>query len=206
MTMTRTLGDITGELREKILAPAKEEAERIIGEARAQADRIVLEARREAEEKGKKNLGEIEDTRRKMDMEMKSAAQNFLLLLEERLERAIIRPVVEEALNPVLDDPYFLREVLETLIREFFGSQGSQASIDIILPERQKIAMENFFLEKFKEKAGKGVRVHFTDKVTFGFRIGVGETGRHFNFEDGLPEAFVEFCSPRFRKYFFDMS
>ena len=55
--MTRTLGDITNELKEKVLSPAKEEAERMVGEARSQADNIIIEAKKEAsqiKEKAKK--------------------------------------------------------------------------------------------------------------------------------------------------------
>jgi len=202
--MTRTLGDITGELKDKVLSPAKEEAKSIIEAARTQARQIVQEARREAEETRSKSLEDAKEIRKKMDIDMRAAARNFLLLLEERLERSIVRPVTEETLRPALEDPLFLREVIEALVQEFFRSQGSQGRIDIILPEKQKSALEVFFLEKFKEKAGKGITVRFSNKVNFGFKIGIGETGgRYFNFEDGLPQAFAEFCSPSFRKYFF---
>ena len=46
--MTRTLGDITNELKEKVLSPAKEEAERMLAEARLEADRIILDAKSQA--------------------------------------------------------------------------------------------------------------------------------------------------------------
>lgn len=206
MAMTRTLGDITDELRKKVLLPAKEEAEKIVDDARAEAEKIVREANREAEEMRKKAREDAEETRRKMDADMQAAVQNFLLLVEERLEKTVISPVVDEVVVPVLTDPNFLKDVLEKLIREFFSSEGRQGRIDIILPEKQKTALEGFFLKKFKEKAVQGVTVHFTDQVTFGFKIGTGEGGRYFNFEDGLAKAFVEFCSPRFRKYYFGLS
>jgi hypothetical protein len=48
------------------------------------------------------------------------------------------------------------------------------------------------------------VDVHFSDKISFGFKLGVQGSGPQFNFSDGLVEAFVQFCSPRFRRYFYN--
>ncbi len=205
--MTRTLGDITSELKEKFIMPAKEEAKGIIDEARAQASQILREARQEAEEIRSKSIEDSDEAKKKMDADMQVAARHFVLLLEERLERSIVRPVAEETLRTVFDDPDFLKEIIGTLVQEFCRSQGSQSSIDIILPESKKSVLELFFLEKFKEKAAKGVTIRFSDKVSFAFRIGIGESGgKYFNFEDGLPQAFAEFCSPGFRKFFFGSS
>lgn len=202
--ITRTLGDITEELKEKVLSPAREEAKGIIEAARMQARQIVQEARQEAEDLRSKSLEDAREIKKKMDIDMKAAARNFMLLIEEKLERSIVRPVTQETVRKVLDDPAFLREIVEKLVQEFVRSQGNHGVIDIILPEKQKEELEDFFLERFREKAGKGITVRFSNKVNFGFKVGIGEAGgRYFNFEDGLPQAFAEFCSPSFRKYFF---
>ena len=202
MAMTRTLGDITNELKEKVLAPASEEAERMVEEARSKADSIILEAKKEAsriKEEARQHAGL---TLKQMDADMAAAARNFIRLIQERLERAIVKPVVEKEVKSALDNEDFLSSIIEILITEFSRVHGKENKIEILLPSRNKEALEEWFVNKFLHRAAGGVVVHFSDRVTFGFKLGFGDTGTYFNFGEGLVEVFSEFCSPRFRKYF----
>ncbi len=200
--MTRTLGDITDELKKKVLAPAKEEAERLVEEARSRADAIILGARKEASRTREEAMQQAEVTLRQMDTDMNAAARNFILLVQERLERAIVQPIVEDEVKSVLDHKDFLASIIETLIREFARVHGKENRIEILLPERQQQELEKWFLSKFLQRAASGLVVHFSDKVAFGFRLGLDDTGKYFNFGEGLVEVFSDFCSPRFRKHF----
>lgn len=200
--MTRTLGDITSELREKVLGPAREEAEKMVEMARSQAEGIIEEAKAEATRIRENARQEAEKTLRQLDTDMEMAARDFILLVQERLEKAVVRPVVEEEVRPILEDKEFLSSVIDALIKEFARFQGRENKIEILLPERQKELLEKWFLDKFIRKASSGLVVHFSDKIAFGFKLGVGETGAQFNFGDGIVEVFSEFCAPRFRKYF----
>jgi V/A-type H+-transporting ATPase subunit E len=203
MAMTRTLGDITTELKEKVLSPAKEEAEKMMKEARSQADSIIMEARKEASRIREEAKHHADTTIKQMEVDMGAAARNFILLVQERLEQAIVRPLVEDEIKAVLGDKDFLSSIIVILITEFARVHGKENKIEILLPDKQKEALEEWFVNKFLQKAAGGLVVHFSDKVAFGFRLGIGESGTYFNFEDGFIEVFSEFCSPRFRKYFF---
>lgn len=201
--MTRTLGDITNELKEKILSPAKEEAERMVAEARLQAERIVLDAKKDASRIKEEAKQQADVTFKQMETEMDAAARNFILLVQERLEGAIVRPVVEGEVETALAREDFLNSIIEILITEFSRAHGKENRIEILLPAKQKEALEEWFVNKFLHRATGGVVIRFSDKIAFGFKMGLGETGAYFNFGDGLVEVFSEFCSPRFRKYFF---
>jgi len=201
--MTRTLGDITNEIKEKVLAPAREEAEKILQEARLQADNILLEAKKEASRIKEKARQQADATLKQMEADMATAARNFILLVQERLEQAIVRPVVEEEIRVAFDNKDFLGSIIEILITEFARVHGKENRIEILLPTTHKDVLEKWFVKKFLQKAASNIEVHLNDRVSFGFRLGLGETGAYFNFEEGLVEVFSEFCSPRFRKYFF---
>ena len=134
--MTRTLGDITNELKEKVLAPAKEEAERMVAEARSQADAIVLDAKREAARIKEDSRQQAEVSFRQMEIDMDTVARNFILLVQERLEKAIVRPVVEDEIKSVLDHKDFLSSIIEILITEFSRLHGKENKIEILLPSR----------------------------------------------------------------------
>jgi vacuolar-type H+-ATPase subunit E/Vma4 len=201
--MTKTLGDITNELRERILSPAKAESERILREAGDEAKRIVTDAEREGSRIQEAAKKEAETVLKQMETDMSTAARNFMLLVQERLEKAIVQPTVEAELKPLLNDPEFLKKIIEELIVSFSRLQGEERNLEILLPEKMRDELGEWFLEKFRQKAVRHLVVHFTDRVSFGFKIGVEGTGSHFNFGEGLVEAFTEFCSPRFRRHFF---
>lgn len=201
--MTRTLGDITNELKEKVLAPAKDDAERIVAAARSQAEGIIQDAKKEASQIKEDARRHAEVSLRQMETDMDTAARNFILLVQERLEKVIVRPVVEEEVGAVLGQTDFLSNIIEILITEFSRVHGKENKIEILLPTRHKETLEEWFINKFLQRAAGGVVVHFTDKITFGFKLGLEGTGTYFNFGEGLVEVFSEFCSPRFRKHFF---
>jgi vacuolar-type H+-ATPase subunit E/Vma4 len=201
--MTKTLGDITNELRERILSPAKAESERILREARDKAKVIVVDAEQESLRIKEAARKEAETVLKQMETDMNTAARNFILLVQEQLEKAIVQPTVEAELKPLLDDPKFLEKMVEELIAGFLRLRGEESKLEVLLPEKAKEELGQWFVEKFRQKMMSPIVVHFTDRVSFGFKIGLEGTGSHFNFGEGLVEAFTEFCSPRFRRHFF---
>lgn len=201
--MAKTLGDITSELTEKVLAPAKIEAENLLGEARAEAGRIKAAAAAEAERAREAARREADNLRKQMNVDLDMAARNFLIMVEERLEKVVVDPVIEENLKPLLGDREFLAKMIEELLSGFNRQGGHEHRIEILLPETKRAELETWFLQKFRGKVSQPLDIRFTDKISFGFKIGVAGAGNHINFSDGLVQVFSEFCSPRFRKHFF---
>lgn len=200
--MAKTLGDITGELTEKVLGPAKAEAERVVAEARQEAERIVAAARQEADRARETAKQDVEALKRQMDVDMETAARNFMIMLEERIEGAVVAPVIDEAFKPLLSDREFLEKMILELMKEYGRHVGKENHIEVLLPAARKAELEPWFMEKFHGRMSNPMEVRFSDKMTFGFKIGVANRGSHVNFGDGLLQSFAEFCSPRFRRYF----
>jgi V/A-type H+-transporting ATPase subunit E len=203
MNMAKTLGDITQELNEKVLTPARAEAAEIVGSAREQAAAIVAEAKAASEKVRAAAKTDADDVRKQLQVDMDTAARNFIIMVQEKLEAAVVAPVVEGEINPALRDAGFLKRMIEILLTEFLKNQSKEQPLEILLPEQNRSELEAWFLEKFQEKAAGSLVVQFTDKITYGFHIGVKGKGAYFNFSSGLVEAFSNFCSPRFRKHFF---
>jgi len=201
--MAKTLGDITQELNEKVLTPAKAEADEIVRKAREQAAAIMTEAQAAAEKARADAKTDADNVRKQLQVDMDTAARNFIIMVQEKLEAAVVAPVVEGELNAVLRDTGFLKRMIEILLTEFLKSRSKEQPLEILLPEQNRSELEAWFREKFQEKAAGALVVQFTDKITYGFHIGVKGKGAYFNFSSGLVEAFSNFCSPRFRKHFF---
>lgn len=201
--MAKTLGDITQELNEKVLAPAKAEAEQIISKAKEQAAAILAEANTASEKLRTTAKNDAENVRKQLQVDMDTAARNFIIMVQEKLEASVVTPVVEGEVKAALGDPGFLKRMIETFVSEFLKSRGRDQSLEILLPKQSQTEMEAWFGEKFRERAAGTLNVQFTDKIAFGFHAGVKGQGAYFNFSSGIVEAFSNFCSPRFRKHFF---
>ncbi|MBN1663470.1 MAG: hypothetical protein JW943_07715 [Deltaproteobacteria bacterium] len=201
--MAKTLGDITDELTQKVLAPAKAEAELLLQDAQAEAEKIVAAAQAEAEKMRQTTKRDIENLKKQMDVDLETACRNFLILVEERLEKAVVDPVIEKAVKPLMDDLEFLEKMILEILAGYVGQGGKEHRIEILLPQAKQGELETWFIEKFRHKVAQPLDVRFSDKITFGFKIGVAGKGSHVNFSEGLIQVFSEFCSPRFRKYFF---
>ena len=102
--MAKTLGDITGELTEKVLEPAKAEADLLLKNARAEADQIVAAALMDAQKIREQAKREIENLKKQMDVDLETASRNFLIMVEERLEKVVVNPVIEAEVKPLLND------------------------------------------------------------------------------------------------------
>lgn len=72
--MAKTLGDITSELTQNVLDPAKAEAGRIRQDAQEQADHIIADARKEAQKILEQAKSEVEHLKRQMDTDMETPA------------------------------------------------------------------------------------------------------------------------------------
>jgi V/A-type H+-transporting ATPase subunit E len=204
--MVKTLGDITTELAEQVLMPAKAEAEKILRDAETEAGRIVAAAKEDAVRIRDEAQREAESIRCHMTADLDKAARNFLIMVEEQLERAIVDPVVDDAVREALNDGRFLEKMILEILAGFSAFKGQESRIEILLPEAQREQLDNWLLMSLRAKASQPLTVTFTDKISFGFKIGDEGTGTHFNFGEGLVQAFSEFCSPRFRKHFFRRS
>lgn len=200
--MAKTLGDITNELTQKVLAPAKAEAELLLKDAQAEAEKIVAAAEEEAQKMKAQAKRDIENLKKQMEIDLETASRNFLMMMEERLEKAVVDPILEEAIKPPLEDNGFLEKMILEILAAYVQHGGKDHHIEVLLPQVKKAELENWFVEKCRQKMGRSLDVRFTDKISFGFKIGLAGEGSHVNFSEGLVEVFSEFCSPRFRKYF----
>jgi len=201
--MAKTLGDITQELNEKVLAPAKAQADDTVRKAREEAASLLAAAKAEAEKIMAKAKAEAEKTQKQFQVDMDTAARNFIIMVQEKLETAVVAPVVEGQVKTALNEKDFLKKMIEILLTEFVKGDHKEHNIEILLPKQNQAELDAWFTEKFKEKATGSLSVQFTDKISFGFQIGEKGHGSYFNFSSGLVEAFSNFCSPRFRKHFF---
>jgi len=176
--MAKTLGDITRELTEKVLSPAKIEAENILGEARAEAARITAAATADAERVREAARREADNLRKQMNIDLDTAARNFLIMVEERLEKAVVDPVIEENLKPLLGDREFLANMIGELLSGFNRFGGHEHRIEILLPETKRAELETWFLQKVQREYLPAARHPFYRQNLLRFQNWRGRRGK----------------------------
>lgn len=134
--MAKTLGDITQELSEKVLAPARAEADELVRSAREQAAAIVAEAGANAEKTRAAAKSEAEKVLKQMQVDMETAARNFIIMVKEKLEAAVVTPVVEGEIRALLNDKGFLEHILEIVLAEFSRVRAGNARSRSSCPRR----------------------------------------------------------------------
>lgn len=195
--MAKTLGDITQELSERVLAPAKAEAESIVGEARKQAAAILAEAQAAAEKARTAAAKEAGDVRKQLQVDMDTAARNFLIMVQEKLEAAVVTPVVEGQIKAALNDPGFLKRVIEILLAEFLKHQGQEKPLELLLPEKSRTELDAWLMEKCREKAAGSLSVQFTALSLRSAGVDPGGPGGGLPQEGRSPPASAARCDTR---------
>jgi hypothetical protein len=65
---------------------------------------------------------------------MERAAKTALSAFKSSVEKALVVPVVDEALSQLLSNPAHLEKIVAEMIKGFAANQFKNASIDVILP------------------------------------------------------------------------
>lgn len=141
------------ERKERIEA-ASREAAKIVADARAEAERIVGAANAEAERR-----------RHQLDAELRMAARDFVLRLQERLSAQVLRPVTADLARAALADDGAVTALILDLLRERAG--GARLTLDA----DRRAALEAAVIAGFAGRLGDG-GLEITDEAGLGgFRL-----------------------------------
>ena len=142
------------EERKERVEAASREAVKIVADARAEADRIVAAANAEADRR-----------RHQLDAELRMAARDFVLRLQERLSAQVLRPAVSEAARGALADDRAVTALILDLLRERAG--GARLTLDAA----RRPALEAAILAGVAARVGDG-GLEITDEAGLGgFRL-----------------------------------
>lgn len=202
---SESLQEVIEKLKSEGIDAAKAEAARIREKAEADAETIEIEARAKAKNIVNQAEAEAKKLQDQLQVEMERAARTALSAFKSSVEKALVVPVVDEALAQLLSNPAHLEKMVAEMIKGFAANQFKNANLDVILPESMREQLGTAFIAKMKLlTAGGGVTVQFDDHIRYGFKIGPSGQGYVYDLTDeGLREMFVKFVSPKFRSLFF---
>ncbi len=167
---------------QQIITSAEEKSEDLISQARARAAEIVEQAnsdRARQEAAGKEAV--------------KQAARDLLLNVQSQLT-AMFRTVVENAVEQSFDAGVLERAV-ETVIGAW--AQGTDASIDVLLSEKDLATLESSLRTKLADYLRSGAEIKAAAGIQSGFRVSTRD-GVYYDFTvDAVAEGLCAYVTPR---------
>ncbi len=201
----QALQQVIQELKDRGIKAGRQEGANIVQGARDTADEILAEARSRAEKIVQEAQSKAEATKTQLDAELRHASAVGLEAFRQAVERSFLVPTLDSRIRGVLEDPTTLKLIIIETVKGFTSSGGSEADLEVILPESRKKKLEGAFMADLLEELRKGVKVGFSDGFEFGFRIAPESGAYVFDFSDGgFREIFLGFLAPRFRRYFYE--
>ncbi len=203
--MTDKLEKLTKQIYDEGIQKASAEAENIIKAAQEEKRKILRAARVEAQDITDLARKDADELKNRVDSEMRMASQQSLALLRQKITELVCVSVSESSANGLFDDPDFLKNILEIVMKEWIGS-GCKRGQDFYLklPKKvQKDIQEHFFVAG-KQELDKGLRIEFDEKVKSGFVISPEDGSYRIGFtEDDFKALIQYFLRPIMRQFLF---
>ena len=183
-------------IKEEGLEEAKKKTEEITVDAEQRASEIVEEARQEAEA----ILKRAEEARKREEVAgrraLEQAARDTALRVKESLTQ-IFDTVLKEETGKILSGKE-LERIIIRVIDGWIKDRDKEVQLEILLNEKERKALEDFLLSKFKQKLRTGIEVNAHPRIEKGFHM--GEKGNNFyhDFTDeGISDVLAAYLNPK---------
>ena len=197
--MQDKLQELTEKLYNEGLSKGKEEGERLLDQARKQADAIVAKAREEAAGITAKAEKDAADLRTKAESDIRMASAQALQATRKDIENLLTGKLADAS---VLEDPAFLKKVIEEVARKFDAQQAQD--ISLVLPEKLRSELEPWVAGELRKNLKHEVKASFSKKAAGGFSIGPAQGGWFVNLtEENFKALIAEYLRPVTRKLLF---
>jgi V/A-type H+-transporting ATPase subunit E len=174
--------------RDEIISEAKKHAEDIIESAKKQAEKIISEANEKAQ-----------DAKKNADSEIKLSGQQALSALKLKIADLILAKAIDASVSDTLTKniPDYVKAVLSNW-------KGSDSSVEVLLSQEQKTALEKDVATAVKGIMKEGVTVSASKNVKSGFQIGESSGSYKVSFTDSdFAEYFKEYLRPKVKSILF---
>jgi len=203
--MSDKLAKLTKQIYEEGVQKSKHEADKIINSANTQKEGIISAAQKEAKNIKAAAQKEAADLKRKVESELRMASQQSLAILRQKISELICADIAKSSAKGILDDPQFLKKIIETVLKSWAESGCQDKDLFLKLPKAVKKDMQDFFEHKARQKLNKGLSVTFDEKIKSGFTISPKDGSYRVGFTDDDFQALLDnFLRPNMKAFLFE--
>jgi len=188
---------IIDKIKTEGVAEAEKKAAEIIRLAEDKAKTAIITAEKERENILNQAQEEARRIRETGRAAVKQASRDVLLSLRDdiiKLFDGIIKNDVREQFSPDI-----LKKAISDIVESFCA--GGKTELEVILSEKDKNIVKQYFTAKLKDKMTKGVTIKTSPNIEKGFRVGEKGKNSYYDFTDeAIAEAFNAFLNPNIVK------
>lgn len=198
--MESKLQELTSRIYNEGIEKANTEAAAILEKARQEATGILENARKEADQLLETARHETTELRKNVGNEVKMSARQSISALKQQITNLITTRLTAEPVKEVFRDKDFVKNTIETIIKNWDIKSGAPDLV-LILPREDEKKLGSWFEAKTHEVLKAKLQVEFDDKMSSGFRIGPGDKSYVLSFTDeDFENFFKNYLRPRTTK------
>jgi len=188
--MENKLQELTQKLYNEGVEKANEEADKIIKEAKSEADKIKKNAEKEAKGIIEEAEQKSEEIKKNVHAELELASKQTVRKVKQQITDLITSKVIDEPVKKAFDDEKFVKEIIETIIKNWDPQKKESVDLSVLLPEKMEKEFEKYFKAKTGKELNAKLELSFSDAVKGGFKIGPADNSYKISFSE---EDFINF-------------
>lgn len=192
--MDQKLQELTEKLYQEGVSRGNQEAEKIISDARSQAKEIIEKAKSDAEAIIKDSEKKSAELSKNTHSELQLASGQLLSALQQEVTNLVSGKIIEQSVKPATDDIKFIQQLMLTAVQNWVSTQDVQ----VVVSEKDKKAIEDFFSNLTKQQLDKGIKIETANNIKAGFHIGPSDGSYKVSFtQEDFMNFFKEFIRPK---------
>lgn len=199
--MDNKLQELTEKLYNEGVAKGNQEAEKILATAQTEASNLVKLAKQEAQaivEAAQKSAKELTKNTR---TELQMASSQVISALSQEVTSLVNGSIVSASVKQATTDTSFMQNLILSAVQNWATKQD----LLVVVPEKDKDAVINFFTAKAKELLDNGLTINSANNVKAGFQIGPKDGSYKVSFtEADFINFFKEFLRPKLVELLFE--
>ncbi|MFO7827641.1 MAG: hypothetical protein R6V23_03390 [Bacteroidales bacterium] len=196
--MENKLQELTQKLYNEGVEKANDEADKIIAEAKAEADKLKKNAQKEAKEIINEAEQKSEEIKKNVHSELELASKQTIRTVKQQVVELITSKVIDEPVKKSFDDEKFVKEIIETVIKNWNPQKDESIDLSVLLPEKLEKEFEKYFKAKTGKELNANLELSFSDAVKGGFKIGPADNSYKISFtEDDFINFFKSYLRPK---------
>jgi V/A-type H+-transporting ATPase subunit E len=196
--MENKLQELTNKIHSEGILKAEKEGEEIKEKAKNEAAKIIKDANKKSDKIVEQAEARAVEIRKNVMAELKLSANQAVSAVKQKVADLIILKLVDKPVKEAFQDKDFIKKIIETLVRNWSSIESGSAGLMLMLPEKDKVEIENYFLQKQQELFKSGLEIKVDDTLTTGFRIAPKDGSFMISFTDEDFSNFIKsYLRPR---------
>jgi V/A-type H+/Na+-transporting ATPase subunit E len=201
--MESKLQELTKKIYNEGVEKANKEAGSILENAANESNKIISEAKKEAKSIIENAEKESEQLKNKVLSEIRMSSNQSISLLKQNIINLLSSSVLKGKIEKTTDDLSFIKELINEIVSKW-NSGSKSIDLELILPEKSKNKLIEYFKKEAKDILSKGVELKFEDRMKKGFKIGPKGESFVLSFtDDDFDLFFQSFLKPKTKAILF---